>query len=281
MAQIHPTAVVETGAELAEDVVVGPFCHVGPKAVIGAGTRLLSHVAIHGRTTLGEANTVWPFVTLGGTPQDLKYKGEDSQLFIGNHNEVRENVTIHKGTDNDNGITIVGDHNLLMVGCHVGHDCILHDHIIMANSVLLAGHVEVKSHAAIGGAAALHHFVTVGEYAYVGGMTRIVADVPPFMLVEGNPARIRNVNKIKLLRYQFPEDQIAVLVGAFRRLFRHAENDQLPGRSNAVLAELEAEHSANPHIRLLVDAVRRSGEGIHGRYRETLRQDNTFTNPVR
>ena len=281
MSPIHPTAIVETGAELAEDVQIGPFCHVGPKVVIGAGTRLLSHVVVHGRTTLGECNTVWPFASLGGDPQDLKFEGEDSELLIGSHNEIRENVTIHKGTDNDAGVTRVGDHNLLMVGCHVGHDCILHNHIVMANGALLAGHVEIKDCASLGGAAALHHFVTVGEYAYIGGMTRIVADVPPFMLSEGNPSRIRNVNKIGLLRHQFPEDEIGNIVDAFRRLFRHAEDQHMPGQTAKAMAELEAEYPDNPHIRKLIEALHRSAEGIHGRYRETLRKDDTFSNPVR
>lgn len=281
MALIHPNAIVEPGAELAEDVIVGPFCHVGPKAVIGAGTRLLSHVAVHGRTTLGEGNTVWPFVTLGGDPQDLKFEGEDSQLVIGDQNEFRESVTIHKGTDNDNGVTRIGDHNLLMVGCHVGHDCILHNHIVMANTVLLAGHVEIKDRVSIGGAAALHHFVTIGEHAYIGGMSRIVADVPPFMLIEGNPARIRKVNTIGLNRHRFPEDQVAPLLDAFRRLFRHVADQQLPGRTAEVMTELEAEYPDNPHLRSLIEAMRRAAEGVHGRYRESQRRDNTFTNPVR
>jgi len=280
MAEIHPTSVVEEGASLARDVEVGPFCHIGPGATIGPGTRLVSHVAIHGRTTLGAANTVWPFVTLGGDPQDLKFKGEDSELRIGDHNEIRECVTVHKGTAADNNITVVGSHNLIMNYAHIGHDCVLGDHVLITNAVQLAGHILVEDHAAVGGASAVHHFVTIGQYSYVGGMTRIVHDVPPFMFVEGNPSRVRGVNVVGLRRHTFPEATEEHLKDAWRRLYRRTSQAHGAGDSTAALAALETDYPDDWAIQALVDTVRRSAAGIYGRYREALRRDNRYYNPA-
>ena len=286
MPQIHPTAIVERGAELADDVIVGPLCHVGPKVRLGPGTRLISHVTILGRTTLGEGNTVWPYATLGGDPQDLKFKGEDSQLIIGDHNEIRENVTIHKGTANDGSVTRVGNENLLMVGCHVAHDCTLGNHIIIANAVQLAGHIVVEDHAAIAGGSGVHHFITIGQYAYIGGLTRVVRDVPPFMVFEGNPARVRKVNTTLLERCQFPPEQIDRLKRAFRLLFGGGDSDdgashRFVGHTTQALQTLDAEFPDDPCIQALLTSVRQSIDGLHGRYRESLRADNPHTNPVR
>jgi UDP-N-acetylglucosamine acyltransferase len=281
MATIHPTSIVDSGAELAQDVTIGPFCHVGPKVRIGSGTRLMGHVCIYGRTTVGEGNTIWPQVTLGGDPQDLKFQGEDSQLVIGDHNDIRENVTIHKGTENDQALTQVGDHNLIMAYVHLGHDCIVGNHVVIANSVQLAGHIRIEDYAAIGGATAIHHFVTVGKYAYVGGMTRIVADVPPFMIVEGNPSRVRGVNLIGLKRHGFDESAEGRLKNAWRLLYRTSYDGHSVGKMSDALAALTADYPDDACISMLVESIRRSGQGVHGRYREGLRRDNRYTNPVR
>lgn len=280
MAQIHPSSLVERGAQLGEDVVVGPMCYVGPEVTLGAGTRLVSHVTILGRTTLGERNTVWPFATLGGDPQDLKFRGEDSELIIGDDNEIRENVTMHKGTANGGNVTRVGNSNLIMVGCHVAHDCIVGSHIVMANNVLLAGHVLVEDHAAIAGAAAMHHFVTIGQYAYVGGLTRIVHDVPPFMVVEGNPARVRKLNTKLLQRSRFDPDQIDRLKRAYRLLYGE-RNETTVGRTAQAIAKLESMFPDDPCIGALLASIHRAGEGVNGRYRESLRPDNPKLNPVK
>ena len=278
---IHPSSVVEDGAALADDVVVGPFCRVGPRAKLGAGCRLVSHVCVLGRTTLGVGNTVWPFTTLGADPQDLKYKGENSELIIGDHNDIRENVTIHKGTDNDQGATRLGDHNLVMAYAHLGHDSVVGSHTVICNGVQFAGHVHVHDHATIGGATACHHYVTIGQYAYIGGMTRVVADVPPFMIAEGNPSRIRGVNTIGLKRHGFSETEQARLKHAWKLLFKRASEDQ-GGASHPALEQLEREYTDDWMVRALVDAIRKStAEGTHGRHREALRKDNRFTNPVR
>lgn len=278
MPQIHPSSVIESGAQLADDVCIGPFCHVGPKVTLGAGTKLIGSVTIVGKTTLGDANTVWPYAVLGGDPQDLKFKGEDSELVIGSHNEIRESVTIHKGTANDHSLTRLGDHNLVMAYSHIGHDCLVGSHTVIANAVQLAGHVLIEDHAAIGGAAAVHHFVSIGQYAYIGGMTRVVADTPPFMVVEGNPARVRKVNTILLQRHQFDEKQIERLKDAFRRLFRFAD-DAAIGNTAEALESLEADFGDDWAVKALLENVRRSKDGVYGRYREAHRHDNRRTNP--
>lgn len=283
MSQIHPTAIVERGAELAEDVIVGPLCHVGPKVRIGAGTRLISHVTLLGRTTLGESNTIWPYTTLGGDPQDLKFKGEDSELIIGDRNEIRENVTIHKGTANDGNVTRIGNDNLLMVGCHVAHDCILGNHIILANAVQLAGHIVVEDHASIAGGSGVHHFITIGQYAYIGGLTRVIRDVPPFMVYEGNPARVRKVNTTLLERSKFPPEQIDRLKRAFRLLFGDGDShgSRFVGHTAQALQTLDAQFPDDPCIQALLTSIRHSSDGLHGRYRESLRADNPHANPVK
>lgn len=281
MPTIHPTSVVEPGAQLAEDVNIGPFCYVGGGAVIGAGTRLVSHVTVIGRTSLGAHNVVWPQAVLGGDPQDLKFKGEDSQLIIGDHNHIRESVTIHKGTDHGGGLTQVGSHNLIMIGCHIAHDCIVGNHVVMANAVGLAGHIRIEDHAAIGGFAGFHHFVTVGQYAYVGGVSRIVHDVPPYMVVEGNPQRVRGVNMIGLSRHGFDDDTKDHLKDAWRKLYRHAAEHNGVGSTKQALAELTQLYPDDTHIARLVEAVQHTAEGIHGRYLESLRKDNRYTNPVK
>ncbi len=280
MPTIHPSSVIEDGAQIAEDAVVGPFSRVGPRATLGPGTRLVSHVCILGRTTLGCGNTVWPFATLGADPQDLKFKGEDSQLVIGDHNDIRENVTIHKGTNNDQGATVLGDHNLIMAYTHLGHDCVVGSHTVISNGVQFAGHVHLADHATIGGATACHHFVTIGQYAYVGGMTRIVADVPPFMIAEGNPSRIRGINAIGLKRHGFAPDAEKRLKHAWKLLFKRASEDE-GGASSTLMDQLLATYDGDWMVKALVDAIRKSAKGAHGRYREKLRKDNSFTNPVR
>ncbi|MEM7626916.1 MAG: acyl-ACP--UDP-N-acetylglucosamine O-acyltransferase [Planctomycetota bacterium] len=280
MPEIHPLAVVDPKATLGEGVRIGPFCQVGPKAILGAGTRLVSHVNIMGRTTLGENNTVWPNAVLGGDPQDLKFGGEDSQLVIGSHNEIRESVTLHKGTENDHGITTVGDHNLLMAYCHLGHDGIIGNHCVIANSVNFAGHVKVEDHVIIGGGAAVHHYSTIGQHAFIGGFTRCVNDIPPFMVTEGSPYTVRGVNSIGLSRRGFSADTIAALKDAWKRLYRAKNN----GRAGNTVAALQALEDAYPHescILALAAHIRRSAEGSFGRYRESFRHDNPRTAPAK
>ncbi len=277
---VHSTASVHPEAELGTGVEVGPYCVVGPRAKLGKDTRLISHVCVMGRTTLGDYNTVWPFVTLGADPQDLKFKGEDSQLILGDHNDIRENVTIHKGTAADQGLTRLGDHNLVMAYTHIGHDCVIGSHVILTNAVQLAGHIAIEDHASIGGASAVHHFCTIGQYAYIGGMTRIVHDVPPFMFIEGNPARTRGVNQVGLRRHAFSEETEQSLKDAWKRLFRQqAENGV--GQTAQSLTELEEAYPDDWAIKALVASIRRSNAGVYGRHREVARRHGRYTAPVR
>ncbi|MCE9591794.1 MAG: acyl-ACP--UDP-N-acetylglucosamine O-acyltransferase [Planctomycetes bacterium] len=283
MATIHPSSVVEPGATLAETAVIGPFCYVGPRVTIGPGTRLVSHVAILGRTTLGEGNTVWPQATLGAAPQDLKYRGEDSELVIGDFNEIRELVTMHLGTGTAGGVTRVGDQNLIMTAVHVAHDCVIGSHTILSSNVGLAGHVHVQDHAILGGAVGVHHFVTFGQYCYVGGMSRIVHDVPPFMIVEGDPGDVRAPNIKGMTRHQFPPASIDIVKQVYRNIFRRqsgeseaAANASLPER----LAALERDHPEDECVQIIVRFMRNTLVGVHGRYQESLRADKNAPAPA-
>lgn len=275
MSNIHPTAIVDPGAEIDEDVTVGPYCVVGPQVRIGGGTVLHNHVTVTGLTSIGFDNEIFPFAVIGVAPQDLKYDGEPTRVVIGDRNQIREHATIHRGTPLGGGVTRVGDDNLLMVGVHVAHDCIVHSHTVIANSVMLAGHVVVHSGAGIGGGAGVHHFTTIGRLSFTAGMARVCKDVPPFMTVEGHPATVRAVNTVGLMRRGFPERTVDALKVAHRILFR----DGLA--MNEALAELESRYPHIPEVQELCGAVRRAGEGTYGRFRETLRQDNKYKAPAR
>lgn len=286
MPTIHPTAIVDPGAELHDSVEIGPFCTVGSSVRLGEATRLISHVVVMGRTTLGTNNTIWPGAVLGGDPQDLKFKGEDSELVIGDYNDIRECVSIHKGTANDDNITRVGSHNLIMAYSHIGHDCILNDHIVIANSVQLAGHVMMEDHTNLGGGVMVHHFCTIGKFAFVAGLAGVTYDVPPFTVAHGYPAVPRRINTTLLARHQFPQEQTDNLKKAYRMLYgkqggKNADGEAHVGRSREALEQLEQEMSGDPNVMYLVNFVRRSSEGIHGRYREAQRRDSVFSNPVR
>ena len=281
MSHIHPTAVIEPGAQIADDARVGPYCYIGPHVVIGSGTRVVSHATILGHTRLGEGNTVWPYVTLGAEPQDLKFRGEETVLIIGDHNAFRESVTVHVGTENGGGVTRIGNDNLFMVGTHVAHDCVIGNHVVLANAVHLAGHIVIEDHVVVSGATGVHHYVTLGQYAFVGGMTRIVHDVPPFLIVEGNPATVRGINVIGLKRHQFPEATVDRLKDAYRRLYRRGAGDGSPQTVAQNLARIEAEHGDDECIALLARFIRNSSIGLYGRYREAQRADQRHESPVR
>lgn len=281
MSHIHPTSVVEPGARIAEGATIGPFCYIGPHVEIGAGTRLVSHITVLGHTRIGQGNTIWPQVVIGADPQDLKFRGEETRVEIGDNNDIREGVTIHLGTAGDRSLTAVGNRNLLMASMHVGHDCQIGNHTVIANGTLLAGHVFVEDYANIGGAVCVHHYVTIGRYAYIGGMTRITADVPPFMFCEGNPSRIRAVNVVGLRRRGFTPEQIARTKDAWRQLFRSTAEGHGVGRTKEAMEELEAKYGDDPCITEITAFLRRTTEGVYGRWREGERKDKRYANPVR
>jgi UDP-N-acetylglucosamine acyltransferase len=275
MTNIHPTAIVDPSAQVGEDVVIGPYCVVGPDVVIGDGCLLHNHVTIQSLTTIGRGNTFYPFSVIGADPQDRKYRGEQTTLVIGNGNRIREHVTIHRGTGNGGGVTRVGDNNLIMVAVHIAHDCCLADDICIANQVMLAGHVTIESGANIGGGAGLHHFTTVGACAFVGGLARITKDVPPFMIVEGNPAEVRAINSIAMSRRGYSPEHIEAMKDAFKRLYR----DNGAAMSDKLI-DLRRQYRDVPAVMHLCDALSAAAEGVHGRSRELLRHDNKRLAPV-
>ncbi|MCC5830553.1 MAG: acyl-ACP--UDP-N-acetylglucosamine O-acyltransferase [Phycisphaeraceae bacterium] len=284
MAIVHPTSIVDPKAELAQDVWIGPFCVIGPDVRIGSKTRLLSHVTVFGPTHIGEECTIWPQAILGGEPQDLKFKGEPSVLRIGPRNDIRESVTMHRGTLQAGGETVIESDNLFMSGVHIAHDCRIGSHVVIANQTQLAGHVRVQDHVSIGGMTGLHHYVTIGQYAYVGGMSRIVHDVPPFMIAEGHPCRIRGVNVIGLQRRHFPEHTISRLKEACRKLFRGPVGDIEPdtiGNLAQAVSHLRRMMGDDPCIKVLLDFVSNTSVGVFGRYLESTRSDHRYSNPVR
>lgn len=218
MSEIHPTAVIDEGAEL-DDVYVGPLCHVGAGVKLGRGCRLESHVVITGSTTLGEGCRVFPFACLGHRPQDLKYRGEESDLIIGSNNQIREHVTMHPGTAHGGGTTRVGDNGLFMAGVHIAHDCQVGNGVIMANNATLAGHVELQDYAFLGGLSAVHQFVRIGSQAMIGGLAGVEADVIPYGMVLGNRAYLNGLNIIGMRRRGVERDEIQSLRNAYRALF--------------------------------------------------------------
>lgn len=218
-AQIHPSAVVENGASIGAGVRIGPFCHVGARAVLEDGVTLHSHVVIGGRTFVGAGTSVFPFASLGLAPQDLKFGGEESLLRIGKNNVIREHVTMNPGTQGGGMETVVGDNCLFMVASHVAHDCRIGDHVILANNATLGGHVVVGDHVVIGGLAAVHQFVRIGAHAVIGGMSGVENDVIPFGRVKGERAFLAGLNLIGLERRGFTKDQVKTLQRAFNQLF--------------------------------------------------------------
>ncbi|MBP2298571.1 acyl-ACP--UDP-N-acetylglucosamine O-acyltransferase [Azospirillum picis] len=216
---IHPSAVVDPAAKLGEGVSIGPFCAVGPDVALGDGVRLVSHVAVDGRTTIGAGTVIYPFASIGHRPQDLKYHGEPSELVIGARNQIREHVTMNPGTEGGGMITRVGDDGLFMMGSHVAHDCIVGDHVIMANNATLGGHVTLGDYVIIGGLSAVRQFVRIGSHAMIGGMSGVENDVIPFGLVMGDRARLAGLNLVGLERRGFKKDDINALRGAYRMLF--------------------------------------------------------------
>lgn len=216
---IHPTAVIEKGAELGDNISIGAYCVIGPHVKIGNGVQLKSHVAVDGHTTIGDETIVFPFASLGHAPQDLKYAGEKTELIIGKRNKIREHVTMNPGTVQDKGKTIVGDNCLFMTASHVAHDCVVGNNVILANNATLAGHVEVGDFAILGGLSAVHQFVRIGPHAMIGGMSGVEYDVIPFGLVKGERAHLAGLNYVGLERRGFTKDEVQALLKAFKLLF--------------------------------------------------------------
>jgi len=219
---IHPTAVVDSRAELHSSVEVGPYAVIEAGVRIGADTRVAAHAVVSGPSTIGERNFIGSFAVVGGAPQDLSYKGEPTELIIGNDNQIREFASIHRGTPSGHKKTVIGNNNLFMAYIHVAHDCVIGNNVIMANVATLAGHVEVGDRASIGGLVAIHQFCRIGTFSYIGGVSGISLDVPPYVIIAGtrNRTRISGVNKVGLKRNGFSRETIKKLDTAFRIIFR-------------------------------------------------------------
>ncbi|NIP87263.1 MAG: acyl-ACP--UDP-N-acetylglucosamine O-acyltransferase [Planctomycetales bacterium] len=258
-------AAIDPRAEIDTDVEIGPYCVIGPDVRIGRGTRLLSHVTVTGHVTIGQDNKIFPGVVIGGEPQDLSYQGSDTQVYVGDHNVIREGVTINRATEKEDGVTTVGSHNYLMANSHVAHDCRLGDWIVMANGCLLGGHVHVQDYASLSGNVCVHHYTTIGSYSFVGGLSRALHDVPPFMLAEGQPTRPRCINIVALKRHNFSSESISCLAEAHRLIYRakvgldHAR-EILRGNDQLI-----------PRVNQLLDFIQHQQEGKHGRSRERRR----------
>ncbi|NLZ03876.1 MAG: acyl-ACP--UDP-N-acetylglucosamine O-acyltransferase [Phycisphaerae bacterium] len=268
MAKIHPTAVVGKNVQLAEDVVIGPLSVVGDGVSIGAGTVLDAHVVIADRVTIGQGNRLYPNCVIGCCPQVLGFDPgtKIGTLVIGDRNVIRENVTIHPSRYED-ASTQIGSDNLIMVGTHIGHDCIIENQIVLSNSVQVGGHGKIEEGAWVSGVAGMHQFVTVGRWCFVAGLAGLTHDAPPYMMVSGHyPSCVRGVNKRGLHRAGLDEQQQERIFEAYHRLYREGTPLLVAARA------LAREDGLDANVRLIVDAILRSGEHRFGRYLESLRR---------
>jgi UDP-N-acetylglucosamine acyltransferase len=236
MTAVHSSAVVEPGAELGAGVVVGPFCRVGRGVIVSDGCELVSHVVVEGPTRLGRNNRLMPFSVLGAPPQDRSHGGEPTRLEIGDDNVFREQVTVHRGTEKGGGVTRIGSRCLFMVGAHVAHDCRVEDDVVLTNLTALGGHVVLESNVVSGGHVAVAPFVSVGRGAFLAGGARVEQDVPPFVIVQGDRARVRALNRVGLERMGVGEASQSALQRAFRAIWRSGE--PIASGISAVRAEL-------------------------------------------
>jgi UDP-N-acetylglucosamine acyltransferase len=253
---IDPTARIDRGAVLGPGVVVGPYCVVGPDVRLGARSVLDSHVVIDGRTTIGEDNRFFPFSSIGQVPQDLKYRGEQTELVIGDRNVFREFMTVHRGTAGGGGTTRVGSDNLFMAYVHIAHDCQIGSHTIFGNAATLSGHVQVADWATVGGCSGVHQFCRIGLHAFMGGATVARQDVLPYSRTVGNRACIYGINAVGLRRRGLSAQSIAQLRHAYRLLLQSGLN------TTQALARLEAEGDLGPEVRNVVDFIRSSKRGV-------------------
>lgn len=221
--KIHPTAIIEPGAQLAPDVEVGAYAYVGGSVTIGAGTRLHHHASVEGNTTLGTACEIFPYACIGGKTQDLKYRGGNPGLRVGDRNVFREYVTIHCGTK-DGEFTTIGSDNVLLASCHIAHDCVIGSHIVMSNGAVIAGHVTIEDHVVVGGYGGVHQFCRVGAYAMLSAFAKLVQDLPPYFIADGTPAEVRVINKIGLERNGFTPERLDRVKQLHRILYRDGLN---------------------------------------------------------
>ncbi len=256
MGKIHATAMVDSQAELDDDVEVGPYSIIGPKVKIGKGTRIKSHVVVEGNTTLGEGNTIFQFATVGSIPQDLKYKGEDSQLIIGSHNTIREFASLNPGTEGGGMITRLGDHNLLMMHCHIAHDCMLGSYNVIANGATLGGHVGVDDYTIVGGLVGIHQFVRIGTGAILGAGSMVSKDVPPYCNATGDRAKLKGLNMEGLRRKKFGKERIDALKKTYRIIF------QLGLKTEEAIRKVAREVTKTAEVQQMIRFIEGSEKGV-------------------
>lgn len=256
MTRVHPTAIVDRCADLAGEVEVGPYCVIGAGVKIGRGSKIHSHATIQGRTTLGENNAVFPFASIGSVPQDLKYKGEPSTLEIGNGNIIREYVSLNPGTAGGGMVTRVGDQNLLMMYCHIAHDCRVGNRNVIANGATLGGHVIIEDFVIVGGLVGIHQFVRIGTGAILGAGSMVSKDVPPYCNATGDRARLHGLNIEGLKRRGFDK----TVIEALRRAYRIAFNSKL--RTEDALQRIRRELPAIPEVETFVSFIAQSQRGV-------------------
>ena len=260
MSLIHPTALIADGARLDPSVRVGPYAVIGADVAIGAGTTIGAHCVIEGHTTLGQDNRVFQFASLGAAPQDKKYAGEPTRLVIGDRNTVREFCTFNTGTTQDEGVTRVGNDNWVMAYVHIAHDCVVGNQTILANNATLAGHVQIGDYAIIGGLTGLHQFTQVGAHVMAGFASHISQDVPPFMMVDGNPLAVRGLNLEGLRRRGFSPERLSAIKQMHRLLYRQGLT--LDAARSAIAALPEQHPQAAADIAAMLDFLNTSARGI-------------------
>ncbi len=252
---IHATAIIDSSAEIGSGTEVGPYTVIGPGVVIGANCVIHNHVSIAGPTKIGDGNTFFPYGSIGQRTQDLKYEGEPTYLEIGDHNSFREFCTVNRGTA-PGAKTIIGSHGNFLAYSHIAHDCTVGDHVIFSNNGTLAGHVVVEDHAVIGGLSGVHQFCRIGQHAIIGGCTKIVQDVPPFMIADGMPAEIRGINQVGLERRGFEAESIRSLREAYKLIYRGNLN------TKQAVAAIREQIAADAQITALIDFIESSKRGI-------------------
>ena len=253
---IHPTAIIHPGAKLADNVSIGPYSVIGEHVTIGAGTTVAAHVVIEGWTEIGRDNQIFQFSSIGAAPQDLKYAGQETYLKIGDRNRIREFTTLNRGTAEGGGVTSVGNDNLFMAYSHVAHDCIVHDHAILANGATLAGHVEIESAAILGGLSAVHQFCRIGCHTMISGGAMVAQDIPPYTVAQGDRAKTVGLNLIGLKRRGFSEETIRGIKKAYRMIFRSGM--RLEEALDTIVEEIES----TPELDHFVSFIKDSQRGI-------------------
>lgn len=254
---IHSTAIIDSSAVIASDVKIGPYCIIGPHVTIGAGTVLHSHVVIGGYTRIGKDNEIFQFASVGEVCQDLKYAGEETWLEIGDNNKIREHCSLHRGTAQDQSLTKVGSHNLLMVNTHIAHDCVIGDHNIFANNVGVAGHVHVGDYVVVGGNSGIHQFCKIDSYSMIGGASLILKDVPAYVMVSGNPAHAFGLNVEGMRRKGWSKNVIVGLREAFKLIYKSGLTTEqaIEKIQQDILTEV-------PEAQRLIDSLQASKRGI-------------------